>query len=51
MKGGNIDMMISIWHLLWIVPVCTFLGFFIAALMVAAHDDRDDYIESTPKKV
>ena len=34
--------MISAWNLLWIVPLSGCLGFGIAALIMAAHDGRDD---------
>ena len=36
--------MMNILHLLWIVPLSTFFGYFIACLMVAAKDDREDFI-------
>ena len=32
-------MMISVWHLLWIVPAATFLGFAVAALLSMNGDD------------
>lgn len=33
-------MMISIWHLLWIVPVSTFLGVLVAALVSVGGGDQ-----------
>ena len=31
--------MISVWHLLWIIPVCTMLGFLAAVLIAASKED------------
>lgn len=30
--------MMSIWHLLWIIPLSATLGFFIAAILAAGKD-------------
>lgn len=30
--------MISLWHLLWIVPVSAFIGFVLAALLAAGKE-------------
>lgn len=32
--------MMSIWHLLWIVPLSTWLGFYICALLVVGGNNR-----------
>lgn len=34
--------MISAWHLLWIMPLSVFLGFFCAAMLHAAHEGERD---------
>lgn len=34
--------MISIWHLLWIVPISAAMGMFLTALLVANGRDRND---------
>ena len=34
--------MISMWHLLWILPLAGSIGFITAALMASAADRRDD---------
>ena len=31
--------MISVWHLLWITPVCAMFGFLAAVLMMANKED------------
>lgn len=31
--------MISAWHLLWIIPVCTMFGFLAAVLIAASKED------------
>lgn len=31
--------MISVWHLLWIIPVCTMFGFLAAVLTIASKED------------
>lgn len=31
--------MISVWHLLWIIPVCAMFGFTAAALIAASKED------------
>ena len=33
--------MISMWHLLWIIPLAGSIGFITAALMACAGDRRD----------
>ena len=33
--------MISVWHLLWIVPVATMFGFVLCALLSANKNDDD----------
>ena len=33
--------MISMWHLLWIIPLAGSIGFITAALMACAADRRD----------
>ena len=37
--------MISLWHLLWIVPLSVVFGFVIAALLCAAKE-ADNYMEA-----
>ena len=37
---GGEDIMISAWHLLWIVPASTFSGLLLAALLAAAGRDK-----------
>lgn len=32
--------MISAWHLLWIVPLCTFTGMMLTAILKAGNDER-----------
>jgi hypothetical protein len=34
--------MISAWHLLWIIPLSASLGFFVAAICVAAKDNKEN---------
>lgn len=31
--------MISVWHLVWIIPVCTMFGFLIAVLIAVSKED------------
>ena len=31
--------MISVWHLVWIIPVCTMFGFIASALIAASKED------------
>lgn len=31
--------MISVWHLVWIIPVCTMFGFMAAVLIAASKED------------
>lgn len=33
--------MISILHLLWIIPLCTFFGFVLGAVMAESDDGKD----------
>ena len=35
--------MISVFHLLWIVPVSVFVGMVLVALFAVARDDHDDW--------
>ena len=38
-------------HLIWIIPTSGMFGFFLAALLAASHDKRDDEIIQTPEKI
>lgn len=33
--------MISAWHLLWIVPLSTFIGILLTAVLAAGRDDHE----------
>ena len=42
--------MISLWHLLWIVPLSVIFGFITAALL-CANQTRDVYVDSNFKRL